>query len=156
MAFNRLKSKEVTEEILQDIFTSLWEKRSKTNIQNLSGYLYGAVKFGVLDYVRAQIIREKYRSEKNFFEDTASRTVEDQLTFEELQAVIAHEVNHLPDRCRLIFKMSREESLSRKEIAQQLNISPKTVDSQLNKAIAALRLQVEPYTLTVIAGMLLF
>ena len=62
MAYTRVKSQAVTEEIVQDLFISLWDKRATQSIRHLSSYLYQAVKFKVLNYIDSRMVEEKYRN----------------------------------------------------------------------------------------------
>ena len=156
--YNRLQSKEVTEEVMQNIFVSLWEKRGSVSIKNLGAYLYTAAKYDVLDHIRSEKVRRSYSSDvaakgmAPYIENTTER----EFNFDELYSVMQQEVNKLPEKCRLIFKLSREEFFSSKEIASQLKISSKTVDNQINKATGVLRVQLVDFLNAVVIVSFLF
>lgn len=151
IAYSRIQSREVTEEIVQNVFIALWEKRAHLTIKNLSSYLAAAVKHDVFDYYRATRVRQQHAYQVKLQGEPTENTTERIFSFDELHAAMQEEVDKLPERCRLIFKMSREEACSVKEIASRLNISPKTVDNQVNKAVTTLRLQLADFLCLLVA-----
>jgi RNA polymerase sigma-70 factor (family 1) len=138
-AYNVLKDKMVCEDIVQDIFMQLWRKRSTLHITDtLGGYLFAATRYQVFDVIRRS--PHKYYLFDNIEERMYSPSA-DQATIEkDLQQHITNEVSKLPEKCRLIYKLSREEYLPHKEIAEKLQISIKTVENQLTIALRRLRL----------------
>lgn len=139
VAHNRLKEKYEAEDIVHDVFSSLWANRNKIQIESLENYLATATKYMVLAKIRRKEQERKYCN-------TSPQTmvfelpVETSLHYKRILEIIKNEVEKLPQKCRLIFKRSREEGMSSKEIAEELKISPKTVDNQLNKALKQLKL----------------
>lgn len=139
------KNKAVTEEIVDDIFLNLWKNRNEIGrINNILAYLYAGVRKGSINY----FTRNKERINMNLDEvaDTHLQPVIDpeQLYINsELQKKLEHAVNTLPERCRLIFKMIKEDGLKHKEVASILDISQKTVENQLTIAIKKVRDEVQ-------------
>ncbi len=141
IGYNHARNKEVAEEIVQDVLLSLWNRRHDMEIDRLAAWLATAVKFSVFK----SISRENRR--KDLLQDhTATNTDLPVATFDEelIQAKFLKEyvdglVAGLPEQCRLVFVYSRDHQLSTREIAETLNLSPKTVESHLTKALKTLR-----------------
>jgi len=139
-AFYILRDEEVCKDIIQDIYTWIWENKDKLDIQTPSAYLKTAVKFKIANYIRSGNIR------KSFFEDAArfdfSNSVpneEELLELKELNHIIENTVANLPEKCKEIFNLSRVGNLSNREIASQLGISVKTVENQITIALKRIR-----------------
>lgn len=139
IAYNRLKETQTAEDIVHDVLVGLWVSRDKINIDLLENYLATATKYAVLGKFRK---KERERRFQNSLQQTQviELPIEDELHCKKILEVIKNEVEHLPERCRLIFKCSREEGKPVKQIARELKLSPKTVENQLTKAIKQLRL----------------
>ncbi len=136
-AFNILNNKQVCEDIVQTVFISLWANRNKLKIQNLQGYLFKAVKFQIFNHFRANKISKQDLSRLNIID--VSGDVIKKLEFEELEKKIHQHISSLPYRCQEIFKMSRFDGKSNKEIAQELGISLQGVKNQISKAIKSIK-----------------
>lgn len=140
-SYNVLKDKELCEDVIQDIFTNIWHNREKLEIHtSLKSYLYACARYQVFNQIKKN--KDKIRIE--LFEELNTRfqntTPETQLMHEELVQHINMVVNNLPEKCQLVYKLSREEQLSHKEIAARLNISAKTVENHITKALQTIRL----------------
>lgn len=145
-AFLVLRNKEASKDIVQEIFIWLWEKRKSFQIISLKPYLKAAVKFKVANYIRSGKIR------KTFFDfalninfNELSSSSEELLEVKELKELIHQVVTNLPEKCREIFRLSREENLSNQEISQRLKISIKTVENQMTIALHRLRHAIKPF-----------
>lgn len=142
-AISRLKSTEEAREVVQNAFIRLWNRRERLDIKySFYTYMAAVLKYEIL---RKLVERKKMRQ---MSEDLAanlasiSLTVsptEQQLDFKDLQQRLEESIVNLPEKCRLIFKLSREKGMSNKEIAASLNISPKTVEAHISNAIKKLR-----------------
>lgn len=135
IAYSRLKDPYVAEDILNDVFASLWSNRSKSSIGTLENYLASAAKYLVFAAIRKKNYEERYyASSQAAFE----LTVEDDYLYKQLYEFASKEVESLPERCRLVFRY-REQGMSNREIAMHMKISTKTVENQVNKAFHHLR-----------------
>lgn len=151
-AYTYVKDNDTAEEIVQEIFISIWEQRKNFQINtSIRSFLYTSVKNRALNYIRNEKTRSKHEDE--FAKEQASRVthIVDFCEREELTYVIDEAVNELPEQCRLIFDLSRNQSLTYKEIAQKLDISPKTVENQMGIALKKLRSKLSPYLSCIIA-----
>jgi RNA polymerase sigma-70 factor (family 1) len=136
LAYSRLKDHFIAEETVQDVFMDIWKRKQTINIlSDIKIYLATAVKYRVIN---AQI-RNKYINHDFLSEKQADNTLTNHLDFTELQEQLSHYVNTLPERCRLVYKMSREEGLNNKLIALKMNISEKAVEHQVTRALKSLR-----------------
>ena len=138
--YKKLEQQEVAEDIVQEVFSVLWEKRENINVStNLSGYLYKAVKNKALDFIARKKNESRYvDSLRNFAGSNVALT--DHLVREkQMREIIEREITKLPPKMRLIFEMSRNLHLSHKEIAAELSLSEQTVTDQIKKALKMLR-----------------
>jgi RNA polymerase sigma-70 factor (ECF subfamily) len=141
-----INNPEMAEELVQDIFVYLWEKKSDISLHtSVKAYLFLASKNKCLNYLRntkSKIrLLEKYQNENKAVQSTSDLFLES----EELKEILDKSINSLPNRCREIFLLSRQSELSHKEIADKLNISPKSVENQIGIALKKLRNGLRPY-----------
>jgi len=139
-SYNLLKDKEVCEEIIQDIFIDIWKNREKIQIKiSLNSYLYASTRYKVFNHFRKK--NNELRVE--LFESLNKRfqyaTPETKLMHQELVIQIEGIVESLPPKCKEVYKMSRDEQLSHKEISDKLNISTKTVENHITKALRVIK-----------------
>jgi RNA polymerase sigma-70 factor (family 1) len=132
-----IKNRELAEEIVSDVFIKIWQNRTEIGkIENFKLYLYVSTKNTALNY-----LSRHFRKEIISLEEISLNTVMSPYNPEQLlitaDAVkkINHEVNRLPPRCKLIFKLVKEDRLKYNEISRLLNISVKTIDSQMAIAL---------------------
>ena len=123
------------EDMVQEVFLELWKKRNQINIKtSIKAYLRRAAVNKTLNYIRdRKIIPED--EDKLPALRSAAPSISQEMEAEELQVRIDAAIDALPEKCRLIFVLSRFEEMSYKEIAQQLDISVKTVENQISKAL---------------------
>ncbi|HEX5555472.1 MAG TPA: RNA polymerase sigma-70 factor [Chitinophagaceae bacterium] len=133
-------AKEPAEEIVNDVFMNLWRRRSFLHkIENLDVYLYVAVKNQSLDHLSRNHLKEMVDISAVSSEYISFTLDPEQLLISaERASEIEHAVNQLPARCKLIFKMIKEDGLKYKEVASILNLSIKTVEAQLTIAMKKL------------------
>lgn len=141
-AYRRIKQKETCEEMIQEVFTLLWEKRETLDITTGIGpYLSSAVKYKVIDFYRKQLVRTRNTAALANVA-AVDNSAEEQIFLHDLMVHIDKLVMQLPVKCRSVYQLSRIEHKSNKEIASLLNISEKTVEGHLTKALQVLRLAV--------------
>lgn len=138
-AYKRLQSKEVSEELVQDLFTSLWINRNVLNIHtSVAGYLFTSVRYLVLGQIQKEMVRDSYKESLSL--NRVDNSTEETVLLNDLVANLNVAVEQLPVKCKSVFELSRKEFKSNKEIAAELGISEKTVENQLTKALKRLRL----------------
>lgn len=140
-AYNILRDKAICEEIVQEIFFSLWNKRREIQItHSIRAYLFTAVKFQTLNYIKSEKVKRNYAASYGAFKKILfDNSNEENIHLADLKNLVENEVSKLPEKCQQIFRMSRNEHHSIKNIADLLNISHKTVENQLSKALKQLR-----------------
>jgi RNA polymerase sigma-70 factor (ECF subfamily) len=136
-AYSFVRSKELAEEIVSDVFLRIWTKRSDLeNIENLKVYLYVGIKNTALKYLLKQQRQVAISIDELDVElESFSRNPEEMMLTAEMLHKIYQAVNSLPPRCKIIFKLIKEDGLRYKEVAEILNISIKTIDNQLAIAL---------------------
>lgn len=136
----------MTEEIVQDIFIYLWEKKESIKIESsLKSYLLRASKNRSLNYIRNEKTKIEIYSKLNDSDQGTIEMPDTVLDSNQLREVINAAIDSLPERCREIFILGKEKSMSYKEISMELGISVKTVEVQMGKALKKLREQLRPY-----------
>lgn len=133
-----VNDKEVAEDIVQRLFVSIWEKRNEIEIHTSArAYLYKTVYNASLDHIKHEKVRQKHRQQSHRIIEQSIYT--DTVLEKELSRQIEDAIARLPEQCGKIFRLSRFEHLKYREIAQELNISEKTVESQMSKALKLLK-----------------
>ena len=145
-AYTFLQDKEDAEEIVQSTFLMVWEKRDTLSIRtSVKPYLYAMVRNACLNVLKHQKIKQRYAGEEIALADRAHDSVSQSVATNELEQKIRLAMDALPEQCRLVFKLSRFEELKYAEIAEQLNISIKTVENHMGKALRIMREQLRDF-----------
>ncbi len=151
LSLQYVQKTEIAEEMVQDAFVKLWDVRENINDnKNLKNFLYTITKNNCLNYLRSQKAILQTKQDLKYIEmqlnyDALNLLASDNLEFEELQNKIETAINKLPEDIQTVFIMSRFEDLKYKEIASKLNISQKTVEARMSKALAILRTDLKDY-----------
>jgi RNA polymerase sigma-70 factor (ECF subfamily) len=140
-AYRMLKSWDAAEDAVQQVLFKVWKRKAPLNFDEPLPYLYQAVRNECLMALRQQGRRDAAVLRMPEGGTASADPVDDA----ELQAAVARAVEALPERCRLIFTMSREQELTYGEIARILGLSVKTVETQMGRAFKALRRTLGPY-----------
>ncbi len=139
-AAKKLQNFAEAEEVVQDIFLDLWKRREELHISGcLSSYLAASVKYKVINLLARRDLQSTYLRQRSQTNNASELSTENSLRLEELQQVLRKETAKLPEKCRLVFQLSREEGFSQRQIAKRLNISEKTVESHISRALRSLR-----------------
>lgn len=149
-AKNYIQANEDAENVVQDVFVVLWEKKDELELScTLTTYLFTLVKNRCLNYLRHKLIEEEFNTqmkEELGFKLYALESLEYSYPSEkELQAVIQRALDALPERCREVFIKSRIEGLKYKEISEELGISVNTVENHIVIALKKLRVALKDY-----------
>jgi RNA polymerase sigma-70 factor, ECF subfamily len=137
---------QAAEDILQDVFVKLWENRKSVQIERpIKSYLYTAAKNSSLNYIRHNKVIKKFeQSQKNISPKQSPPSFLSAIENEEFKINYLNAVKELPDQQRTIFMMSRHDNLSYNEISQRLNISTKTVETHIGRALKTLVKKLTP------------
>lgn len=135
---------EAAEEIVQDVFLNIWSKSENLHIHTtIKSYLFGAVRNASLNFLKHQKVRQAY-VDKQMLKVNQPEHV-DFLELDELKERISAAMDKIPTKCREIFELNRFEGKRYKEIAEELNLSLKTVENQMGKALKILREELGEY-----------
>lgn len=145
-AYTFVQDRDEAEEIVQSAFLSVWEKREAIEIRtSLKSYLYTMVRNACLNVIKHEKIKQKHTNEELAVAERSHEGVAQRVLSSELEERIQLSMEKLPEQCRLIFKLSRFEELKYAEIAEQLNLSVKTVENQIGKALKIMRDELKEY-----------
>ncbi len=143
----RIKSREEAEEIVQDIFASLWKNHNILLISNLPNYLFSAVRKGVISKIRSKLVHEKYRNYYLQFFPGYSLATDEAVEFEELSTAIENALLQLPAKSQQVFRLNRLQGLSISEISEMLKMPRRTIEHHLTKSLRELRVHLKDHML---------
>lgn len=139
-AYTILKDEDLAEEMVQQVFFKLWDRADTLSLSaSLQAYLYKAVYHESLNHLKHLKVRSEHQMRIVHSLRQEPENAAQTLQGKEMESRIRKALNELPEQCRTIFQMSRFEELKYKEIAERLNISIKTVENQMGKALKLLR-----------------
>jgi len=152
-----LRDEDTAEEIVQSMFLKFWEKRELLNVQtSIKAYLYKCVYNDSLNYIKHQKVKTKYQDFAAYTMNDHHEAASSKVELTELQFKLQEALNELPEHCRTIFQMSRFEELKYREIAEQLDLSIKTVENQMGKALKILRLKLADFIALILPGIIMY
>ena len=135
----------LAEDITQNVFVSLWEKRKSLHVQHVSAYLFSAVRFRFITYLKSELHKETYASHVMHNGGDARNPIETSLRIKELNEAIDKGVAMMPTKTKTIYTMSRSEHYSVKEIANKLNLSEKAVEYHITQSLKTLRVVLKDF-----------
>ena len=145
-AFTILKDDAMSEEIVQNIFFKVWEKRQLLEIETSpKAYLYKAVYNDCLNYLKHKKVKAVHAMHVVYQANDKVANTSDKVLMGELKEHIQAAMNELPEQCRTIFQMSRFEGLKYQEIADEMRLSVKTIENQMGKALRLLRMKLADF-----------
>lgn len=137
-----VETPEVAEELVQDLFLKIWSQRETWDVQrSVKSYLYTAARNRALDHLKHRRVVDRWEEEQARRHDNAyrpPRPVKD-LQHEQLRKEVQQAIEHLTERRRLVFSLSRHHDLTYKEIAAILDLSVRTVETHMREALKSLR-----------------
>lgn len=145
-ALKLTRNEEVAEEVVQEVFINFWERREEIKITySAKAYLLTSVRNRSINYLKLQLPRELKKDEIDDSNQSTSGSDPTQIEYRELSGIVQKAIDQLPDRCKIIFVLSREEGLTYQQIADKLELSLKTVENQMSIALKKLRVSLKPY-----------
>lgn len=154
LAIRKTGRTDVAQEMAQQLFETLWDKRDRLRIENFKAYLTSSLRNLVVDYVRRHILEANYLEQLRLHFSDAGAPAGRQLEYDELTGTVTELLHQLPDKTRQVFIMSRFEHYTIPEIAEQLNLSEKAIEYHLTKALSFLRRHLKEYMTLLLLGIL--
>ncbi|MBA3683558.1 MAG: RNA polymerase sigma-70 factor [Bacteroidetes bacterium] len=144
-----VKDVDVAQDVVQDVFVKMWVRRNEIEVNTtFKAYLYKAVVFRALDHLRKQKNAHKAVDELKFINPRSHNNVEAFVEEKELTDAINSGLDKMSENMRMIFQLSRFSGLKNREIAEQLDISIKTVESNMGKALKLMHEHLKPFLKT--------
>lgn len=144
-AVNKTNSKEVAEDILQSVFTDLWDRRERHNIINIAAYLETAVKYQIINYIKSAISKRARHTGLSELQNSEESTADLTLLVRELNTAIDKAISQLPQKTQTIFRLSRFEKQSNKDISRIMDLSEKAVEYHITQSLKLLRLNLQDF-----------
>ena len=155
-ALNKINSREVAEDIIQTVFADLWEKRERHSIKNISAYLGTSVKYQVINYIKSAISKKAHLSHISESRKIEEDNNELALLVKELNETIDKAINRLPQKTQTVFRLSRFEKHSNKDISRIMDVSEKVVEYHITQSLKFLRLYLKGFMMVDLLLVVLF
>jgi RNA polymerase sigma-70 factor (ECF subfamily) len=143
--YRYVRSREEAEDIVQEVFLAIWERGYEWEERDPLPFLYKAAHNRAISRARHESVHERWQLGASTADEPTAASVDTDLAESELADALACAIDRLPERCRRVFTMSREQGLSHAEIARILGLSHKTVESHIWRALVILRVSLAPY-----------
>lgn len=145
-AYKRIPWQEKCEEIIQEVYLDIWQKRGKIYlVNNFKSYLFSALRYKVFNQIRSDLVRDEYINQISKESNISYNPGHDIVFYNELNEAINRNIEKLPDKCRKVFELSFKEQMSVKEISQNMDISENTVVKHKLKAFKYLKEGLKEY-----------
>ncbi|MFD1144366.1 RNA polymerase sigma-70 factor [Larkinella insperata] len=145
IAYHETGSREDAEELVHDLFESLWNKRQQAVIRHLSSYLVVSIKHLSTNYIKSKITRRRYQEYLILHELRQAEVTDETVNFSDLSKAIEEVMKKLPEKTCEVFTLSRFENQPVKDIARRLNLSEKAVEYHITKSLKVLQEQLKAY-----------
>lgn len=139
LTYQKVRSREIAEELVQNLFVSLWEKQGTIAIRELRPYLFTALRFSIINHIESSQVRERFIAYYESFMQQATHQPADELALRDLTDAIERSLHTLPEQTQQVFRMSRFDCLTIPEIADKLSLSEKAIQYHLSKALRVVR-----------------
>lgn len=147
VAYHKLKNRQTAEELVQDLFADLWSRRDNNQIQQLENYLFSAIRYRIINYIKGQKVRMGYELYCRLSASEADTQTEKLLALNDLSEALLASVRKLPEKSREIFQLSRLEHYTIPEISARVKLSEKSVEYHITKSLKLLRTYLRDYLL---------
>ncbi|MNR22877.1 RNA polymerase sigma factor [compost metagenome] len=145
MAYKKTHHKELAEELTQNLFTDLWHRRESISIISINNYLFGSLKYSIINHYKSQLVRENYQDHLKVLKNDTVENTDYLLMLNELSGALTDGIARLPKKTGEVFKLSRLEHYSVKDISRELNISEKAVEYHITQSLKSMRFHLKDY-----------
>lgn len=144
----------IAEELVQNVFVSLWDKRQSSEIKHLQNYIHAALRYCFINYVKKQIVAGKYIDHEKCTKTEYINPTEEAFALKELSLKIEKSICHLPTKTGQIFRMSRYENRSIKEISNYFKITEKAVEYHITQSLKTLKVLLKDFIVVLILALI--
>lgn len=144
LSYKKVKNQQTAEDIVQQVFMGIWERRTKAIIESIEAYLLTAVKYRCISYFESKYTHT-LPVEPNCLQSKSDSSSESRLTYEEFRNAVHRAVQHLPPKTREVFELSRFHNHTNREIATLLKISEKAVEYHITQSLRIMRQELRDY-----------
>lgn len=148
----KIHHKELAEEFTQNLFVDLWKRRQTIYIESLSGYLFGSLKYSIINHYKSQLVKQKYQDHLSAQPLRSTNNTDELVLLRDLSNALDEGIALLPKKTAQVFKLSRIENRSTKEISRELNISEKSVEYHITQSIKAMRFHLKEHLIYILAA----
>lgn len=145
VAYKKVHHKELAEELTQNLFVELWRKREDITVISISNYLFGSLKYSIINHYKAQLVRAKFQDHLKVQHHDSVDNTDYLLMLNELTDALSEGIARLPKKTGEVFKLSRMEHYSVKDISRELNISEKAVEYHITQSLKSMRFHLKDY-----------
>jgi RNA polymerase sigma-70 factor (family 1) len=149
-ASKKINEPDEAEELVQNVFLDLWEKRERLVIGNVFYFLKVCLRNKCVDYLRGKILEGKYAGYCKLFSEADSNVTDNEVMLNDLSECVEAGLRELPEKSQLVFKLNKFEGFSIKEVASRVNLSEKGVEYHLTKAMKTMRRCLKDFVLLLI------
>lgn len=135
-----VKSIDIAEELTQNVFLKIWENHESLviSVKGFNSYVFTIAYRQTIDYIRSKQVRESFYNDQ-MIQETDMVCIEDEYIAEETRLLIEMEIEKMPEKRQKIYRLSRNEGISNDKIAEQMNVSKRTIENQLSLAMKRFR-----------------
>ncbi|MFY0627363.1 MAG: RNA polymerase sigma-70 factor [Reichenbachiella sp.] len=152
-----VKDEVISEEVVQEVFINIWERRKTITINSsIKAYLFTAVRNRSFNYLKLQLPKEQKKVDLDHAPFLVTESSDDHANMDELRQQVSLAIEALPEKCKIVFNLSRNAGMTYKEISEELDISVKTVENQVGLALRKLRVQLNPIWDKIMVFILIF
>ena len=152
-SYRRIKNRAVAEELVQDVFLKLWEKRGTLHIDQLENYLFSSIRNSTIDFLNRQIVNNKYVAYYRVFTSLQGNTTEEMVELSQLWEGLEKGLHSLSGKSQEIFRLHRIDHWSVEKIARHLQLSEKTVHNHLTESQKFIRAYLQQLTVLLLVLM---
>lgn len=149
-SYRRTRNKAIAEEIVQNLFLKLWEKRGTLAIAQLENYLFSCIRNATIDYLNKQMVADKYLEHQKVYSSMQGNTTEEMVDVDNLEEEIEKGLQALSGKSEEVFRLHRMHQWPVEKIAQHLHLSEKTVHYHLTRSVKFIRSYLQEFTLVIL------
>jgi RNA polymerase sigma factor (sigma-70 family) len=148
-SYRRTNHKPASEEIVQNLFLKLWERRSSLKIDQLENYLFSSIRNATIDFLNKQMVADKYREYQKIYSSLEANTTEEMVDLHNLEEALEKGLHALSGKSEKVFRLCRMDHWPVEKIASHLHLSEKTVHYHLTRSVKFIRSYLQEFTLVI-------